>query len=198
MKYLKRFNENNTDLPFRSKLLYKDSNIGKYELYVDGDTGWGIIFPNGYMEVEEGPHESVGFMNGEINGISVSARGYDVPRIPGEYWMGEMSNDELLKFLDSAISRYNNITKESFINESKGFEILPEDALKELLDYVDYQNSENKIEVVPDPRVDGTYAVRVYRSDDDVTFDLLWNRGAYDELEFSSWPPVSGNLKFFI
>jgi hypothetical protein len=198
MKYLKRFNENNTDLPFRSKLLYKDSNIGKYELYVDGDTGWGIIFPNGYMEVEEGPHESVGFMNGEINGISVSARGYDVPRIPGEYWMGEMSSDELLKFLDSAISRYNNITKESFINESKGFEILPEDALKELLDYVDYQNSENKIEVVPDPRVDGTYAVRVYRSDDDVTFDLLWNRGAYDELEFSSWPPVSGNLKFFI
>jgi hypothetical protein len=197
MKYLKRFNENNTDLPFRSKLLYKDSNIGKYELYVDGDTGWGIIFPNGYMEVEEGPHESVGFMNGEINGISVSARGYDVPRIPGEYWMGEMSSDELLKFLDSAISRYNNITKESFINESKGFEILPEDALKELSDYVDYQNSENKIEVVPDPRVDGTYAVRVYRSDDDVTFDLLWNRGAYDEVEFSSWPPVSGNLKFF-
>jgi hypothetical protein len=197
MKYLKRFNESNST-PFRSKLLYKDSNIGKYELYVDGDTGWGIIFPNGYMEVEEGPHESVGFMNGEINGISVSARGYDVPRIPGEYWMGEMSNDELLKFLDSAISRYNNITKESFINESKGFEILPEDALKELLDYVDYQNSENKIEVVPDPRVDGTYAVRVYRSSDDVTFDLLWNRGAYDELEFSSWPPVSGNLKFFI
>jgi hypothetical protein len=198
MKYLKRFNENNTDLPFRSKLLYKDSNIGKYELYVDGDTGWGIIFPNGYMEVEEGPHESVGFMNGEINGISISARGYDVPRIPGEYWMGEMSSDELLKFLDSAISRYNNITKESFINESKGFEILPEDALKELSDYVDYQNSENKIEVVPDPRVDGTYAVRVYRSDDDVTFDLLWNRGAYDEVEFSSWPPVSGdNLKFF-
>jgi hypothetical protein len=197
MKYLKRFNESNST-PFRSKLLYKDSNIGKYELYVDGDTGWGIIFPNGYMEVEEGPHNSTGFMNGEINGISVSARGYDVPRIPGEYWMGEMSSDELLKFLDSAISRYNNITKESFINESKGFEILPEDALKELLDYVDYQNSENKIEVVPDPRVDGTYAVRVYRSDDDVTFDLLWNRGAYDELEFSSWPPVSGNLKFFI
>jgi hypothetical protein len=197
MKYLKRFNESNST-PFRSKLLYKDSNIGKYELYVDGDTGWGIIFPNGYMEVEEGPHESVGFMNGEINGITISARGYDVPRIPGEYWMGEMSSDELLKFLDSAISRYNNITKESFINESKGFEILPEDALKELLDYVDYQNSENKIEVVPDPRVDGTYAVRVYRSSDDVTFDLLWNRGAYDELEFSSWPPVSGNLKFFI
>jgi hypothetical protein len=29
-------------------LLSKDSNIGKYELYVDGSTGWGIIFANGY------------------------------------------------------------------------------------------------------------------------------------------------------
>jgi hypothetical protein len=83
------------------------------------------------------------------------------------------------------------------LNESKGFEILPEDALKELLCYVDYNNLENKIEVIPDPRVDGTYAVRVYRSEDDYTFDLLWNRGAFDEVEFSSWPPVSGDLKFF-
>lgn len=83
------------------------------------------------------------------------------------------------------------------VNESKGFEILPEDALKELEMYVDYNNLENKIEVIPDPRVDGTYAVRVYRKEDDYTFDLLWNRGAFDEVEFSSWPPVSGDLKFF-
>lgn len=41
MKYLKRFNESNADLPFRSNLLYKEGNIGKYEFYVDGDTGWG-------------------------------------------------------------------------------------------------------------------------------------------------------------
>ena len=114
MKHLKRFNENNTDLPFRSKLLQKESNVGKYELYVDGSTGWGIIFPNGYMEVEEGPHESVGFMNGEINGVSVEAKGYDVPRIPSKYWMGEMSNDELSTLLDSFIDRYSNITKEPF------------------------------------------------------------------------------------
>jgi hypothetical protein len=83
------------------------------------------------------------------------------------------------------------------VNESKGFEILPEDALKELEMYVDYNNPDNKIEVIPDPRVDGTYAVRVYRSDDGYTFDLLWNRGAFDEVEFSSWPPLSGDLKFF-
>jgi hypothetical protein len=112
MKYLKRFNESNST-PFRSELLYKDSNIGKYELYVDGSTGWGIIFPNGYMEVEEGPHDSVGFMNGEINGVSVSARGYDVPIIPGKYWEGNMSSDELSRFFDRIISKYNNITESS-------------------------------------------------------------------------------------
>ena len=86
------------------------------------------------------------------------------------------------------------------INESRiyGIEILPKEALDELTDYVDYKNPENKIEVLPDPRVDGTYAVRVYRKSDDVTFDLLWNRGAYDELEgFTTWPPTSGDLKFF-
>jgi hypothetical protein len=86
------------------------------------------------------------------------------------------------------------------INESRiyGVEILPKEALDELNDYVDYKDTENKIEVVPDPRVDGAYAVRVYRKEDNYTFDLLWNRGAYDELEFTSWPPTSGNLKFFI
>ena len=119
MKYLKKFNENNSGLPFRSKLLNRESNIGKYELYVDGHTGWGIIFPNGYMEVEEGPHESVGNMRGEINGTSVEARGYDVPRIPTEYWMGEMSVEELSSFFDSVIDRYSNVTKEPFrYNES--------------------------------------------------------------------------------
>jgi hypothetical protein len=53
-------------------------------------------------------------MNGEINGIAVSAKGYDVPRIPDKYWMGEMSKDELLKFLDSVISGYDDIAKEPF------------------------------------------------------------------------------------
>ena len=92
-------------------------------------------------------------------------------------------------------------TFESYsINESRiyGVEILPKEALDELNDYVDYKDTENKIEVVPDPRVDGSYAVRVYRREDDITFDLLWNRGAYDELEFTNWPPTSGDLKFFI
>lgn len=96
---------------------------------------------------------------------------------------------------------------ESFsANESRiyGIEILPQEALVELEMYVDYKNPENKIEVYPDPKVDGTYAVRVYRKKDNFTFDLLWNRGAFDEMSsdenesgFSTWPPVSGDLKFF-
>lgn len=100
--------------PFSSKLLYKKCNIGKYKLYVDGSTGWGIIFPNGYMEVEEGPHESAGFMNGEINGVSISASGANVPTIPSDYWMGEISNANLSKILDKFINKYNKITNEKF------------------------------------------------------------------------------------
>ncbi len=55
-------------------------------------------------------------------------------------------------------------TFESYsINESRicGVEILPKEALDELNDYVDYKDNKNKIEVVPDPRVDGSYSVRV-------------------------------------
>ena len=117
MRNLKRFNENfnsNGDLPFSSEFLEFDSEIGKYELYVDGSTGWGITFPNGYMEVEEGPHNSTGYMNGEINGITVSAKGYEVPRIPNQYWTGNMSIDKLEKFFDDAIAKYGNITERPF------------------------------------------------------------------------------------
>lgn len=85
------------------------------------------------------------------------------------------------------------------LNESRiyGVEILPKEALDGLNDYVDYKDPENKIEVCPDPKVDGTFAVRVYRSSDNYTFDLLWNRGAYDGLDFTTWPPTSGEPKFF-
>ena len=86
------------------------------------------------------------------------------------------------------------------LNESKiqGVEVLPANALKELEMYVDWKNPENKVEVVPDPQVDGTYAVRVWRASDNFTFDLLWYKGGFDEVDdFETWPPVSGDLKFF-
>lgn len=84
-------------------------------------------------------------------------------------------------------------------NESRiyGYEILPKDALDELEMYVDYKNKQNKVQVFPDPKVDGTYAVRVYRDDDKFEFDLLWNHGGYDEVEFEEFPPKSTGLKFF-
>lgn len=76
--------------------------------------------------------------------------------------------------------------------------ILPKDALEELEHwYVDYKNPDNKVEVVPDPQVEGTYAVRVYRKSDNLTFDLLWYKGGFDEVDFETWPPKSGDLKFF-
>jgi hypothetical protein len=103
---------NNTlETPFKSEFLYKSCNLGIYELYVDGSTGWGITFPNGYIEVEDGPHQCVSRMIGEINGISISAKGYDVTSIPDEYWMGDMSNEELVNFLDKLVSNYKKITK---------------------------------------------------------------------------------------
>ena len=89
---------------------------------------------------------------------------------------------------------------EESLNESRiyDYKILPDEALKELEMYVDYNDTDNKIEVVPDPRVDGSFAVQVYRLNDDYTFHLLWNRGAYDEVEFDTFPPISSDLKFFI
>jgi len=83
---------------------------------------------------------------------------------------------------------------ESYIGD---YSILPDEALKELEMYVDVNNPENKIEVVEDPQVYGTYAVQVYRKDDDYTFHLLWYKGGFDEVEFETFPPTSGDLQFF-
>ena len=79
----------------------------------------------------------------------------------------------------------------------KDYKILPNEALEELEMYVNYKNKQNRIQVVPDPEVYGTYALRVYRDEDKFEFDLLWNRGGYDEVEFEEFPPKSGELKFF-
>ena len=115
MKHLRKFNENNMGhLPFKNDLLARESTIGKYEFYVDGSTGWGITFPSGWLEVEQGPHDSTGFMTGEINGIPVQARAQDVPRIPDQYWQGKMSNRQLESIFDRAISRYDQIARKPF------------------------------------------------------------------------------------
>jgi hypothetical protein len=89
------------------------------------------------------------------------------------------------------LKHFSSLNEELF----QGIEVLPKEALSELEMYVDYKNPKNKVEVYPDPKVEGTYAVRVYRTD--LTFDLLWYKGGYDEVDFDQWPPKSGNLKFF-
>lgn len=91
-------------------------------------------------------------------------------------------------------------TFESFYtSESKiyGIEILPKESLEQLEWYVDYKDPQNKVEVYPDPQVDGTFALRIFRASDDYTFDLLWNKGGFDDIDFETWPPKSGKLNFF-
>lgn len=95
-----------TESVFRSDFLEFQFIVGKYEVYLDGSTGWGITFPGGYLEVEEGPHPSVGWMNGIINELEISLRGYDVPQLPEEFNMGKMSNTGLSKFFDKIINKH--------------------------------------------------------------------------------------------
>jgi len=94
------------------------------------------------------------------------------------------------------------------IKQFEGFEdkifdhtILPKEALEELKMYVDITKPKNKVEVYPDPQVDGTYAVRVHRYERGHThpevFGLLWYKGGFDEVDFDEFPPKSGELKFF-
>ena len=88
-------------------------------------------------------------------------------------------------------------------NESKiyGKEILPKEAIEKLKLYVNVDNDNNKIEVYPDPKVDGSYALRIHRYSGGnarpYVFTLLWNHGDFDEVDFDEFPPKSGNLKFW-
>lgn len=89
------------------------------------------------------------------------------------------------------------IKKWTSFNESKYTEtidILPEEAKIELNKYYIDSNT-NRIEVYPDPKVEGTYAVRVFSKHLD--FDLLWYKGGFDEVYFTNWPPSSEELRFF-
>jgi len=80
--------------------------------------------------------------------------------------------------------------------EAGTYKSLPKEALQELMDYVDYTDKDNVVKVVPDPKVWGTFALRIFRSSDNYVFDLLWYSGGFDEVDFEQFPPVSGDLKF--
>lgn len=73
-----------------------------------------------------------------------------------------------------------------------------------------YRPQPDTIQVVEDPQVDGTFAVRFTDNARDFpVVDLLFVTGheegsvaeqleaTLEEVEFSSWPPMSGALRFF-
>lgn len=61
----------------------------------------------------------------------------------------------------------------------------------------------SELKVFQDPKVSDCYAVR-YVHPCGETYDALFTHGVYDDpeqiedAEFESWPPTSGELKFFI
>ena len=75
-------------------------------------------------------------------------------------------------------------------------ELLPEEAREALKDYVDITKQENQVDVVEDPRVIGAYAIKINRNG--YEFHLLWSAQYQDleEVEFTSWPPTSGEPQF--
>lgn len=129
----------------------------------------------------------------------------EIEELPEDEWyeISKLRNpdesDILNKEKDSESGEFVDLLDNTFESKIYDYTHLPKQAIDELDMYVDVNDPENKIEVYPDPKVEGTYAVRVYRKSDNHTFDLLWNRGGFDEMDgFETWPPKSGNLKFFI
>ena len=55
-----------------------------------------------------------------------------------------------------------------------------------------------KIRIHPDPKVSNVFAVRNTLNGENIDFLVNLNDEGVDELEFTKWPPVSGELKFFI
>jgi hypothetical protein len=61
-----------------------------------------------------------------------------------------------------------------------------------------------KIEFVEDPQVQGTYAIRSDKKEEWllVHYNPAWTvkqtSDNLDEVEFTKWPPVSGELQFFM
>jgi hypothetical protein len=83
---------------------------------------------------------------------------------------------------------------------------LSKDAIKELFDaYADRKDINLKVEVVADPQLEGVYALQVTRTRERCkkkteVIQLLWTNDQhkqFDEVEFTHWPPYSGQLKFF-
>jgi len=80
----------------------------------------------------------------------------------------------------------------------EGIDLLPQQAIDELHKWYVTEGSKDKVEVVEDPKVIGTYAIQVTRVGEGRSFHLLWSAHYLEEVEFETWPPESGEPKFFI
>jgi hypothetical protein len=74
---------------------------------------------------------------------------------------------------------------------------IPDAAIKAL--YEMYAANGDDVLTHPDPQVTGTFALRI-RKACGKTIDLLLVRwtAEFDEVEWETWPPKSGSLKFFV
>ena len=66
---------------------------------------------------------------------------------------------------------------------------LPTQAIDELSMYSNKKDLSDikDIDIVPDPQVDGVYALQLHRGKSKI--HLLWRDGGFDEVEFTQWPP---------
>lgn len=77
------------------------------------------------------------------------------------------------------------------------------DPRKTVRDYTGIDIPKKDMDVFPDPKVPGTYAVRVRNFEgrgEDQCF-LVYGTDVdteIEEAEFTEWPPISGELKFFM
>lgn len=87
-----------------------------------------------------------------------------------------------------------DVIDESYVGGIYDESVLPKKAIEELDMYMTI--GRDKVEVYPDPQVEGTYAVQVTRVGEK-PFHLLWYSGGFDEVDFEEFPPKSGkNLNF--
>lgn len=70
-------------------------------------------------------------------------------------------------------------------------------ALREQVDSTYLDPEKHVIQVVEDPEVPGTYAIRVVEPTEEGDVHLVWyHYNDWELVEFESWPPQSGNLQF--
>lgn len=84
-----------------------------------------------------------------------------------------------------------------FIFEAEIYDesILPLEAQKKLGEW--YADKNDIIRVVPDPKVPGSFAVEVEGPKGE-KMHLIWHHDGFDEVEFDTFPPESGDLKWFL